>query len=160
MKMRFLEIIAVATLCFGAGVLSAHHSTDVTFDLDNLKILKGVISSVRWTNPHTYLFMDVTTCKVDNYAVEMGSPSAMYRSGLSRDILLPGMPVSILSAPAKRNYTTSIPEVMDRAKLQHFVLGGCLTRTSGERLDYGEALRCPNPPTTPRPVPEEGVFLR
>jgi Family of unknown function (DUF6152) len=157
MKMRVLAIAAIAALSFGAGALTAHHSTDATFELENLKILNGVVSSVRWVNPHTYLFMDVTTCKTDNYAVEAGSPAGMYRVGLDRDALKPGTPVSILSAPAKKNYTTSNPEVMERAKAQHFVLGGCMTMPSGEKFEYGEGPRCPKPA---KAIPEEGVFTR
>ena len=116
MKVRFLGIVAIAALSFCAGPLVAHHSTDPVFDLANPIILKGVIANVSWLNPHTYMFMDVTTCKVDNWAVELGSRPAMDRAGLTRNTFKPGMAISVLSAPAKRSSTGPLPEVAERAK--------------------------------------------
>jgi hypothetical protein len=159
MKPRFFEILAIAAVSFCAGSLVAHHSTSAGFDLEDLTWRKGVITDVRWANPHTFMFMDVTTCKVDNWAVELGSRVAMDRAGLSRNNLKPGIAISVLSAPAKSvsSAPSSQQDVVERAQLKHFVLGGCLTLPSGERVEYGEGPSCPKPPRT---IPEEGVFTR
>ena len=157
MKARFLGIVAIATLSFFAGILSAHHATDAVFDLDKLTVLKGIVSGVSWVNPHTYMFMDVTTCKVDNWAVELGSLPAMYRVGLNKEGLKPGMALSVLSAPAKRTTDARIPEAEEAAKARRFVLGGCLTLPDGRKVEYPEGPACPKPV---KAIPEEGVFLK
>ena len=159
MKPRFFGIVAIAVASFCAGSLVAHHSTSANFDLDNLTLRRGVITEVRWANPHTYMMMDVTTCKVDNWAVELGSRVAMDRAGLSRNNLKPGVAISVLSAPARgvSSAPSSQPDVGERAQLKHFVLGGCLTLPTGENVEYGEGPSCPKPPRT---IPEEGVFTR
>ena len=154
MKTRFLLVSAIA-VGFCSGVFFSHHTTSVIFDLANLKTLRGVITNVDLRNPHAYMFMDVTSCKVDNYAVELVSPATLYRVGLDRNALKPGTPISILTAHAQRNYTTSHPDVMARAKTQHFVLGGCITLPSGRKIEYEGGPACPTPV---KPIPEEGIL--
>jgi len=157
MRVRFLGTLAIAALGFFTGTLVAHHSTEAYFDLNKLLVLKGIVSSVSWMNPHSYMFMDVTTCRVDNWAVELASPPTMQRIGLNRDTLKPGMAISILSAPAKRDSDVSLPDVAERAKAKHFVLGGCVTLSSGDKVQNPEGPECPKPVRT---IPEEGVFIR
>jgi hypothetical protein len=55
-------------------------------------------------NPHTYFYMDVTdpdTKKVTNWAMEMGSPNVLMRSGWSRNTLKIGDVVTVQGTKAK-----------------------------------------------------------
>ncbi|HZI51515.1 MAG TPA: DUF6152 family protein [Terriglobia bacterium] len=145
MKKRFLGIAAIAALSFCVGSLWGHHTTEVYFDLNTTYLLKGVITSVAWRNPHAYAFMDVTTCKKDNWAVELGSLPAMTRAGFSRDTLQKGMPISIYASPAKFASNAGLPEVDAAWKDKHFVLGGCMTLPDGKQIEYEDGPRCKRP---------------
>ena len=81
----------------------AHHSFSAEFDSNKRVQLTGVITSVKWQNPHVYFYIDVKddAGKVTNYAVELGSPNGVLGNGLSRDILKVGMVVSLNGSMAK-----------------------------------------------------------
>jgi hypothetical protein len=81
----------------------AHHSFSAEFDANKRIQLTGVITSVKWQNPHVYFYIDVKDerGKTTTYAVEMGSPNGVLNNGLSRDILKVGMVVSLNGTMAK-----------------------------------------------------------
>ena len=105
MKARTL-VLVVASLTIVALAIPAfaHHSFSAEFDRDKRVSLTGVITTVKWQNPHVYFYIDVkdpATNRVTNYAVEMGSPNGVLGNGLSRDILKVGMVVSLSGTLAK-----------------------------------------------------------
>ena len=104
MKARALAVVASLTLVALAVPAVAHHSFSAEFDREKRVQLTGVITSVKWQNPHVYFYIDVkdpATNRVTNYAVEMGSPNGVLGNGLSRDILKTGMVVSLNGTLAK-----------------------------------------------------------
>ncbi|HEX6999115.1 MAG TPA: DUF6152 family protein [Gammaproteobacteria bacterium] len=87
--------MAAALLSLAAGVLpaQAHHSFPAQYDASKPVTLTGTVTKVEWTNPHIFIYMDVTdeaTGEVANWALEMGGPNALLRLGWKRDSLKPG----------------------------------------------------------------------
>ena len=80
-----------------ATAVSAHHSWTAEYDAKKPVSVKGVVSKVEWTNPHTHFYVDVTdaTGKVTTWNFEMASTPALERGGWSRKTLPVGTQVIV-----------------------------------------------------------------
>jgi hypothetical protein len=90
--------VATAVLMLvAAGALRAHHSFAAEYDRSKPITLKGTVTKVEWQNPHIYFYLDVRDQdgKVDNWAVEGGAPSSLYRAGWRKDSLKVGNEVTV-----------------------------------------------------------------
>jgi hypothetical protein len=114
--------------------LAAHHSS-VFYDLRNPITLKGEIQQVEWMNPHVYLYLDVrgSNGKVENWAVEMGSPNRITGVGWTKETLKIGTSIEVRGAPAKSRSPAGSALSAQHAESNHYVLGGCITLPNGEK---------------------------
>jgi len=98
--MKRFALTALTCAVFGVGALSpavAHHSFSAVYDMNQPITVKGVIVTVRLTNPHSWFYVDVKNDAgaVEHWAFEAGTPSGMIRNGYSPDIIKTGAEVTI-----------------------------------------------------------------
>ena len=98
-----LMILAAAGLLAAGLPLSAHHSFSAEFDGSKPIKLEGKVVRMEWSNPHTWLFIDVTKPDgtVEQWAVEGGSPGVLLRAGWTRNSLPEGTKIIVNGVPAK-----------------------------------------------------------
>ena len=106
MRSSAFALLAVA---FGAFLtvapLPAHHSFSAEYDSKRPVVLKGTVTKVEWMNPHVYFYLDVTSESGDitNWALEMGPPNGLERSGWTRNTMKVGDDVIVEATLAKDN---------------------------------------------------------
>lgn len=100
LAVAFTVVAAVSLL---GGVVSAHHSRAGYDTDDKITTMKGVVTEVRWRNPHVFILWGVTGDKgnVVQWTGEFSSPTTMISEGLSRDTFKPGDELAITVIPAK-----------------------------------------------------------
>ena len=103
MNAKIATFAAALGLVLSTGSVIAHHSFAAEFDAMKPLNLKGVVTKIEWSNPHTYFYMDVTGTdgKVVNWGMEMGSPNGLMRQGWTRNTLHVGDEVTVEGAQAK-----------------------------------------------------------
>ena len=89
-------VVAVGMLVYAVPVF-AHHSFAAEFDDSKPITLKGSITKVEMTNPHGWIYINVTEedGSVQNWAIETGTPRALIRAGGSRETLAPGTEIIV-----------------------------------------------------------------
>ena len=102
MKLSWSRGLLIALLAISGGRLSAHHSFAV-FDMTQEKTISGVVSKFEWTNPHTFIFVDVPNDKgvVETWAIEGMSPNYLGRRGWSKNSVKPGEKITVSVRPLK-----------------------------------------------------------
>src|ERR1700681_547268 len=101
----------ISTLAFGLGLLLAgtgasllaHHAFAAEFDANKPVNFKGTVTKMEWTNPHTWLHVDVKKADgtVESWAIEAGTPNVLFRRGFTKESLLPGTEIVIDGYQAK-----------------------------------------------------------
>jgi hypothetical protein len=83
---------------------SAHHAFAAEFDAAKpVKFEKAAVTKVDWTNPHVWIYIDVQTPdgKVENWAIEAGTPNVLFRRGFTKAALMPGTQIVVDGYRAK-----------------------------------------------------------
>jgi len=109
--MRYIIVRAAMVMVLTPAVaglvgarLAAHHSFAAEFDAEKKIELKGKVTKVEWTNPHVWVYLNVTdktTGQVTNWGFEMGPPHGLQRRGWRRDTLKIGEEVNVAGSLAK-----------------------------------------------------------
>jgi hypothetical protein len=95
--------IGVLLAGFLLAVPGAAHHSFVMFDTAKQVTLSGVVTSFEWTNPHTYIEVDVADSAgaVKHWSIELGSPSILHTSGWKHNSLAAGDKVTLIINPLK-----------------------------------------------------------
>jgi len=88
---------------FATELAPAHHSFAAEYDEKKPCKMKGVITRFDLTNPHSWIYIDVTDEKgeVSSWKFETANPNSLYRRGYKKGALAPGMVVTIQGYLAK-----------------------------------------------------------
>ena len=112
---RSVAMGAVALL-LTVGMASAHHSTAM-FDMQHTVKVTGTVTQFDWTNPHTFIWMDVlNNGATEHWSIEGMSPNYLSRNGWTRHTLKAGdkidMQVHLLKDGRKGGFcaTVTLPD--------------------------------------------------
>src|SRR4051812_14773729 len=96
-----LTCVLLAAIAF---VLPAHaHHSFVMFETTKQVTINGTVTSFEWTNPHTYIELDVKDAAgaVKHWSIELGSPSILQQSGWKFNTLKKGTELTVTLNPLK-----------------------------------------------------------
>jgi Family of unknown function (DUF6152) len=100
MTLRMALVLGLSLL--GSAPLTAHHFFVSRYDASSALLLKGVVTRIEWTNPHSHVTVDVKNAGgTVTWVCEGGSPGTLDREGLKRSDLRVGDTITIDAYPAK-----------------------------------------------------------
>jgi hypothetical protein len=88
------------------------------FDMEKRVTITGTVTAFEWTNPHSYIEIDVTDDKgaVKHWSIELGSPSILQQSGWKFSSLKKGDKATLIISPLKSGqsggflYNATLPD--------------------------------------------------
>lgn len=122
-------VVLVAALAIPAGMASAHHGF-ADYDMTRHDTITGKVRAFQWTNPHTWLWLDVPDGKggITLYAFEGMSPNYLGRRGWTKESLKPGDQITVsyfpFKDPGKKGGTLASAKKENGEILNNFVPAG------------------------------------
>jgi hypothetical protein len=113
-RVSYFDVLVGAALAAVSGPLFAHHSFAAEFDINRPIQLDGVVTKMEFSNPHSWLHIEVTTetGEKQQWMVEGGAPNALMRNGWNRNSVPPGIKVHVEGFQAKdRSFRASGREI-------------------------------------------------
>ena len=97
MRMKLGVLVAGLGLFCLSAPLAAHHSWTADYDGGKPVTVKGVVTKVEWTNPHTHFYVEAKDEKgtVTIWNFEMASTLSLERGGWTRKTLPVGAEVTV-----------------------------------------------------------------
>ena len=101
MNIKAIGFAGLAAGLFAVPAL-AHHSFAM-FDAETTLVLEGTVVEFQWTNPHSWLQVEVTddAGETVEWSLEMGSPGGLARSGWRPRTVVPGSEVTVSVHPLR-----------------------------------------------------------
>jgi hypothetical protein len=102
MKTLRTLLLLLAGVALFAPSLAAHHGRGATFDMQKRLPLKGVVSQVKWQNPHVLIFLDVKdeAGKMVTWGFENSNVHTLANQGYNRNTLKVGQEITAIVNPA------------------------------------------------------------
>lgn len=107
MKIVSVRAVSFALLVFGLALSAlpvlAHHSFGAEYDDTKPVKFSGVVTKVEWMNPHIWFYVDEKTAdgSVTHWAISGGAPGQLMRRGITKDVIQPGMTITVEGFRAK-----------------------------------------------------------
>jgi hypothetical protein len=95
--------VGVSLVVLSTVPVAAHHSFATEFDASKPVELEGTVTKMEWTNPHSWIHIDVKKPDgtVESWAIEGGSPSSLIRRGLRKSDLPAGTKIKVVGFRAR-----------------------------------------------------------
>ncbi|MGH8141350.1 MAG: DUF6152 family protein [Steroidobacteraceae bacterium] len=102
MHRRLTSWCAAGLLVCASAAAFAHHSFAM-FDQMQRVSLRGTVHDFQWTNPHSWIFLDVpkTGGGSDSWQIELNSPNNLKRQGWKSSVMKPGDQVTVVINPRR-----------------------------------------------------------
>lgn len=105
LKTTALGLLTVAAL---AVPVVGHHSFTAEFDQTKPVKFSGKVTSMKWANPHAWIYVDVVTNgKTVNWALETGGANGLIRRGWRKEDLKAGIVVNVEGWQARNGSPTA-----------------------------------------------------
>ncbi|NNC64665.1 MAG: hypothetical protein HKN84_07755 [Gammaproteobacteria bacterium] len=97
MRNTLTTVVAGALLAVFAAPSGAHHAFAANFDANKPIRFEAVITKMEWINPHVWIHVDakMPDGSVEQWMIEAGSPSMLFRQGLNKNSITAGMEVIV-----------------------------------------------------------------
>src|SRR5215471_6044618 len=101
--MTFKALVLTTTLALGIAAPALAHHSFAMFDSDKTVMLSGTVKEFEWTNPHSWIRINVADANGTErqWAIEMNSPAQNAQRGWKSDTLKPGDKIGLTIHPLK-----------------------------------------------------------
>ena len=96
--MRITVALMVVGIAVGtAAPARAHHAFASEFDAKRPVKFTATVTKMEWINPHAWMHVEVKKPDgtVENWMIEAGSPNSLFRRGINKNTVKPGMVVIV-----------------------------------------------------------------
>ena len=114
MNLNVAMVLLAALVLPASGALSAHHSVPVNFDQSKEITVEGVLTEIKWINPHSRFRIDVKgqDGSTIEWLVEMGASNTMKRAGFPMERFVVGDRLSVTGNPGRRERAVLLREAV------------------------------------------------
>jgi hypothetical protein len=97
MRTKVFGVMVSIGMLAAAGSVAAHHAFNSEFDANRPVKFRGTVTKMEWVNPHAWIHIAVKKPDgtMEEWMIEAGTPNTLFRRGLTKQSLQPGMEVLV-----------------------------------------------------------------
>ena len=97
MRITLPFVLGMFALVAAAAPARAHHAFASEFDSKKPVKFTATVTKMEWINPHAWMHVEVKKPDgtVENWMIEAGSPNSLFRRGINKNTVKPGMTVVV-----------------------------------------------------------------